>query len=141
MKKWTKVLLGALCTVSTLSMVACGGGGESTPEGYAKVDNLNGKTAEQTYNDIMTVINECKGNFTCTTTYDAVCTVSGSGLPEDMEVPMDITVIDKIDGANLYEYSYVDTGDFGETRKLQVWYIEEEVDAIIEEWMNSGDTR
>ncbi|MBQ9113499.1 MAG: hypothetical protein IJY05_01095 [Clostridia bacterium] len=122
MKKWTKVLLGALCTVSTLSMVACGGGGESIPEGYAKVDNLNGKTAEQTYNDIMTVINDCKGNFTCTTTYDATCNVMG------MDILMDIEVIDKINGANLYEYSYVDTGDLGETRKMQVWYIEEKAE-------------
>lgn len=122
MKKWTKVLLGALCMVSTLSLVACGGSGESTPEGYTKVDNLNGKTAEQTYNDIMTVINDCKSNFTCTTTYDATCEVMG------MNVLMDIEIIDKIDGANLYEYSYVDTGDLGETRKLQVWYIEEKAE-------------
>lgn len=126
MKKWAKVLLGTLCAVSTLSMVACGDkggdGGEKTPEGYTKVENLNGKTAEQIYTDIMTVINDCKGNFTCTTTYDATCNVMG------MDVVMDIEVIDKIDGANLYEYSYVDTGDLGETRKLQVWYIEEEAE-------------
>lgn len=123
MKKWAKVVLGTVCAATMLSMGACGGkGGESVPDGYAKVEDLNGKTAEQVYNEIVDTMETYKANFTCTTTYDAVCTVMG------MEVIMDIEVIDKIDGANLYEYSYVDTGDLGETRKLQVWYVETEAE-------------
>ena len=120
MKKFAKVLLGTVCAVSMLSCAACGGGGgEKVPDGYKKVDDLNGKTAEQTYNDIMAVIESTKGNFTSTMTYDATCSVAG------MDIAMAIKVIDKIDGANLYEYSYVDTGDMGVKQTLQVWYIEE----------------
>ena len=120
MKKFAKVLLGTVCAVSMLSCAACGGGGgEKVPDGYTKVDDLNGKTAEQTYNDIMAVIESTKGNFTSTMTYDATCSVAG------MDIAMAIKVIDKIDGANLYEYSYVDTGDMGVKQTLQVWYIEE----------------
>lgn len=123
MKKWAKVVFGTVCAATMLSMGACGGkGGESVPDGYAKVEDLNGKTTEQIYNEIVATMETYKSNFTCTTTYDATCEVMG------MNVLMDITVIDKIDGANLYEYSYVDTGDLGETRKMQVWYVEEKAE-------------
>ena len=139
MKKWAKVVLGTVCAATMLSMGACGGkGGESVPDGYAKVEDLNGKTPEQIYNEIVATMETYKGNFTCSTTYDATCTVMG------MEVEMDIEIIDKIDGANLYEYSYVNAGDLGERRTMQVWYVETEaedgtIDGMAYAQLNSGN--
>lgn len=127
MKKWTKALLATVCGVSMFAGVACGDkGGESIPEGYTKAETLNDKTTEQTYTEIMSVINDNKTNFTSTVDYNSTVIVSAQG--QSMEMPLTIQCVNKVDGANLYEKDLIDMSQMGVNMDMTVWYLETTVD-------------
>lgn len=128
MKKWTKALLATVCGVSMFAGVACGDkGGESIPEGYTKVETLNDKTTEQTYTEIMSMINENKTNFTSTIDFDSMVTATVQG--QTMEIPLKVHCVDKIDGANLYETNHIDMSAMG-SMDMSVWYLETTVEEV-----------
>ena len=127
MKKFGKLLLSAVCILSVLTCAACvKAGGDPAPEGYEKTQALNGKTTEQTYTEIMSKIQTNSTNFTSNINYNVDCLIKTSDVSVSMQMAMQVT--DKVDGANLYERSYIDMGELmGEdlgSMTTSVWYIE-----------------
>ncbi len=104
MKKFLSILITLIMSFSALlGLTACDG----NPEEIIK---LNGKTAEQIYNETLTVIESNKTNFTFDANYDveAKITVGEESVPFNMKMYMTCAA----NGTNLYQKTDMDLGTF-----------------------------
>ena len=108
MKKLSKflALLVALVTVFTFGLVGCS---EEEVAKYKEIAELDGKSTQVVYTQIMETVEELNDNFTATVDYQIPCKVSASGYSTTLN--MRSKSIFKMSEGNWYEYTYLNTGD------------------------------
>lgn len=107
MKKFLSLMLCIIMIAATFSLVACNGGEDLT--------KLNGKTAEQLYNE---ALDKVKGltNFEL----DATATISMELNNQTQTI--DVKTVSKMDGQNVYVK--VDN-DMDASANMEAWYVDE----------------
>ena len=127
MKKLNKLftLIIALVCVLMFSLVGCS---EEDKAKYKALAELNGKSTQEIYTDIMSDIASIKNNFTATIIYDMPCTMSVSvgGFSMSNTMNMQTTTTFMMDGDSFYEKDimYVESEtESAQTLVVEAWLV------------------
>ena len=113
MKKLLALLLCLMMIVSVFTLASCKK--EDKEEGEKTFETLNGKTAEELYNEALAKL-QGLDNFETVTTQVITMKVEGQ------KIDMNQVVITKKAGQNVYTKS---TNDMEATAEMEVWYVDE----------------